>query len=331
MRDFRLLVKRAVDRSTLGVDLRFVEDGEQLLDYLRGRGPYAGGDAPRPGLVLLDLNLPRTDGRDALRAIKGDPALRTHPGRRLHHLERGRGRRPVLRPRRQRLRAQADGHASAGRPGVDDRPLLARPGRTAALSPLMPPPRGGGGPRESSRSTWCRRRAGPRRGCGRRGARRCARRRPGRGRCPRTIACPCSRSNGLKIFSACAGSTPMPLSATRSSQMTSSTSPRGAGPARDDDARRHARAAELDGVADQVLQQLPHLQAIGLDRGQRTDVDGAAALGRARGSGRRPLPGRPRPSCTVANGSPLARTRASASRPSMSAVIRDTAALMRAT
>jgi CheY-like chemotaxis protein len=77
--DFRLLVKRAVDRSVLGVDLRFVEDGEQLLDYLRRRGPYANGDAPRPGLVLLDLNLPRTDGRDALRAIKADPVLRTIP------------------------------------------------------------------------------------------------------------------------------------------------------------------------------------------------------------------------------------------------------------
>jgi CheY-like chemotaxis protein len=77
--DFRLLIARAVDRSGLGVDLRFVEDGEQLLDYLRQRGPYANGDAPRPGLVLLDLNLPRTDGRDALRAIKGDPALRAIP------------------------------------------------------------------------------------------------------------------------------------------------------------------------------------------------------------------------------------------------------------
>ena len=77
--DFRLLVKRALDRSTLDVDLRFVEDGEQLLDYLRGSGTYAGSDAPRPGLVLLDLNLPRTDGRDALRAIKSDPALRHIP------------------------------------------------------------------------------------------------------------------------------------------------------------------------------------------------------------------------------------------------------------
>jgi len=78
--DFRLLVKRAIERSQLGVDLRFVEDGEQLLDYLHHRGPFASdGAAPRPGLVLLDLNLPRTDGRDALREIKSDPALRAIP------------------------------------------------------------------------------------------------------------------------------------------------------------------------------------------------------------------------------------------------------------
>ena len=78
--DFRLLLTRAVERSRLGVDLRFVEDGEQLLDYLHRRGPLAAADAaPRPGLVLLDLNLPRTDGRDALREIKADPVLRTIP------------------------------------------------------------------------------------------------------------------------------------------------------------------------------------------------------------------------------------------------------------
>jgi CheY-like chemotaxis protein len=78
--DFRLLVRRAVDRSQLGIDLRFVEDGEQLLDYLHHRGAFAAaGASPRPALVLLDLNLPRTDGRNALRAIKADPSLRAIP------------------------------------------------------------------------------------------------------------------------------------------------------------------------------------------------------------------------------------------------------------
>jgi CheY-like chemotaxis protein len=78
--DFRLLLKRALQKSRLHAELHFVEDGDQLLDYLHRRGPYApAGSAPRPGLVLLDLNLPRTDGRDALRAIKADPALKAIP------------------------------------------------------------------------------------------------------------------------------------------------------------------------------------------------------------------------------------------------------------
>ena len=78
--DFRLLLKRAVERSRLGATIQFVEDGDQLLDYLHHRGSYATAEAsPRPGLVLLDLNLPRTDGRDALRAIKTDPALKPIP------------------------------------------------------------------------------------------------------------------------------------------------------------------------------------------------------------------------------------------------------------
>jgi CheY-like chemotaxis protein len=61
-------------------DIRFVSDGEELLDYLRHRGKYADAtSAPRPGLILLDLNLPRKDGHEALREIKQDPALRLIP------------------------------------------------------------------------------------------------------------------------------------------------------------------------------------------------------------------------------------------------------------
>jgi CheY-like chemotaxis protein len=78
--DYRLLTRRAVKASRLENDLRFVEDGEELLDYLYRRGRYAEpGSAPRPGLILLDLNLPKKDGREVLEAIKHDPDLRRIP------------------------------------------------------------------------------------------------------------------------------------------------------------------------------------------------------------------------------------------------------------
>ena len=78
--DDRLLAAEAMRESRVANDLRFVEDGEQLLDYLRRRGRWADPAlSPRPGVVLLDLNMPRMDGREALAAIKADPALRRIP------------------------------------------------------------------------------------------------------------------------------------------------------------------------------------------------------------------------------------------------------------
>jgi len=78
--DDRMMASEALAESRLANDLRFVEDGEELLDYLYQRGRFAAGDAsPRPGLILLDLNMPRKDGREALREIKSDPALRSIP------------------------------------------------------------------------------------------------------------------------------------------------------------------------------------------------------------------------------------------------------------
>ena len=76
----RMLTRKAFELNRVGNELRFVEDGEDLLDYLYQRGKYEGGaDAPRPGLILLDLNMPRLDGREALEVIKRDPALRRIP------------------------------------------------------------------------------------------------------------------------------------------------------------------------------------------------------------------------------------------------------------
>lgn len=78
--DDRRLTKEALEESRLANDLRFVENGEELIEYLRHTGKYrAEADAPRPGLILLDLNMPRKDGRTVLAEIKGDPDLRQIP------------------------------------------------------------------------------------------------------------------------------------------------------------------------------------------------------------------------------------------------------------
>lgn len=77
--DDRLLAKDALAECKLNNELHFVENGEELLDYLNRRGKYTGSAAPRPGLILLDLNMPRKDGREALKEIKLDPELRKIP------------------------------------------------------------------------------------------------------------------------------------------------------------------------------------------------------------------------------------------------------------
>jgi CheY-like chemotaxis protein len=76
----RMLTSEALAESRVANDLRFVTDGEELLDYLYNRGKYTDhASAPAPGLILLDLNMPRKDGREALREIKADPDLRRIP------------------------------------------------------------------------------------------------------------------------------------------------------------------------------------------------------------------------------------------------------------
>lgn len=78
--DDRLLAQDALSESGLEHDLRFVENGEELMDYLGRRGKYAESEqAPRPGLILLDLNMPRKDGREALQEIKASADLRRIP------------------------------------------------------------------------------------------------------------------------------------------------------------------------------------------------------------------------------------------------------------
>ena len=79
--DDRMLTQRALEDAHITNNLRFVVDGEQLLDYLYQRGEYSGetGKAPRPGLILLDLNMPKMDGREALKVIKGDKTLHDIP------------------------------------------------------------------------------------------------------------------------------------------------------------------------------------------------------------------------------------------------------------
>src|SRR5690606_28187333 len=75
--DDREFARAAWSQSGSQHELVFVEDGEELLRYLRQEGPYAG--RPLPALVLLDLNMPRLDGREVLRELRDDPELRRVP------------------------------------------------------------------------------------------------------------------------------------------------------------------------------------------------------------------------------------------------------------
>ena len=76
----RMLAREALEESRVSNKLDTVVDGEELMDYLNRRGSYESLKGnPLPGLILLDLNMPRKDGREALREIKSDPHLRRIP------------------------------------------------------------------------------------------------------------------------------------------------------------------------------------------------------------------------------------------------------------
>lgn len=78
--DDYLLTKKALQESRLLNKLHRVSDGEELLDYLRNSAPYQDSQKyERPGVILLDLNMPRKDGREALKEIKSDPKLASIP------------------------------------------------------------------------------------------------------------------------------------------------------------------------------------------------------------------------------------------------------------
>ncbi|MGE5655598.1 MAG: response regulator [Actinomycetota bacterium] len=78
--DVHLLVQEALQEVQLGIRLNFLDNGEQLLEYLYRRGDYAKANkAPRPHLILLDINMPRLDGREALAIVKSDPSLAQIP------------------------------------------------------------------------------------------------------------------------------------------------------------------------------------------------------------------------------------------------------------
>jgi CheY-like chemotaxis protein len=76
----RDLARDALQNARLAHEMKFVVDGQDLLDYLRREGRYSGAaDTPRPGIILLDLNMPKKDGREALAEMKADETLRSIP------------------------------------------------------------------------------------------------------------------------------------------------------------------------------------------------------------------------------------------------------------
>src|SRR5689334_20546184 len=78
--DDRQWVYKALSGSRLANNVRFIKDGDELMDFLHHRGPYAGAAAlAYPGLILLDLNMPKKDGREVLKEIKSDGRLRHIP------------------------------------------------------------------------------------------------------------------------------------------------------------------------------------------------------------------------------------------------------------
>lgn len=78
--DDMAITMRALRDGYPGISIKTVQDGEELMDYLHGRGEFSdSAEAPRPSLILLDLNMPRKSGREALAEIKSDESFRNVP------------------------------------------------------------------------------------------------------------------------------------------------------------------------------------------------------------------------------------------------------------
>ena len=77
--DDRMLMKEALEENNLPNTINFVEDGADLMDYLYNTGRFLEKENLKPGLIFLDLNMPKIDGREALRLIKSEPLLRRIP------------------------------------------------------------------------------------------------------------------------------------------------------------------------------------------------------------------------------------------------------------
>ena len=78
--DDRLIIKDAFEEAGMHHVIHYVEDGQELMDYLRLRGKYSWPNhSSRPAIILLDLNMPKKNGQDALREIKSDPNLKRIP------------------------------------------------------------------------------------------------------------------------------------------------------------------------------------------------------------------------------------------------------------
>src|SRR5581483_8329567 len=79
-KDDRMMAEKALRKNRVINPIHFLMDGEELMDYLRRKGKYTDpAESPRPCFILLDLNMPKMDGRKALLFVKSDPELKNIP------------------------------------------------------------------------------------------------------------------------------------------------------------------------------------------------------------------------------------------------------------